>query len=225
MGVRLAPSSVWASLRRYGIEPTPRRSGPTWAGFLRAQATTMLACDFFTVDTVLLRRLYVLFFIEIDTPRIHLIGITAKAVGEWVTQQARNLSFARAEQAHRRKFLIRDRATKFSTSFDEVFRAEGVLIIRTPIQSPRANVFAERLVGTLRRECLDPMLAFHRRQLETVLSEFVDHDNEHRPHRSLGQQVPRTVGNKPLRISGPDPGQLRRSDKLGGLIHEYRLVA
>jgi len=174
----------------------------------------MVACDFFSVDTVLLRRLYVLFFIEIDTPRIYLIGTTANPVGEWVTQQARNLSFALAEQAHRRKFLIRDRETKLQTSFDEVFRAEGVLIIGTPLPSPRANAFAERFVGTVRRECLDPTLVFHRRQLETVLSEFVDRYNE-----------PLTVGKKPLRISDPDPGQLRRSDKLGGLIHEYRLVA
>ena len=185
----------------------------------------MVACDFFTVDTVLLRRLFVLFFIEIDTRRIYLIGITANPVGEWVTQQARNLSFALAEQAHSRTFLIRDRDAKFSTSVDEVFRAEGVRIIGTPIRSPRANAFAERFVGTVRRECLDRMLVFHRRQLETVLSEFVDHYNEHRPHRSLGQQGPLTVGKKPLRISDPDPGQLRRSDKLGGLIHEYRLVA
>jgi hypothetical protein len=107
MDVRLAPSSVWAILRRHGIEPTPRRSCPTWAQFLRAQATTMLACDFFTVDTVLLRRLYG-FFIGIDTRRIYLIGFTANPVGEWVTQQSRNLSFALAEQAHPRKFLIRD---------------------------------------------------------------------------------------------------------------------
>jgi transposase InsO family protein len=108
---------------------------------------------------------------------------------------------------------------------DRVVGPFRVLIIRTPIQSPRANAFAERFVGTVRRECLEQMLVFHRRQLETVLSEFVDHYNEHRPHRSLGQQAPRTVGKKPLRISDPDPGQLRRSDKLGGLVHEYRFVA
>ena len=121
MGVRLAPSSVWAVLRRHGIEPSPRRSGPTWAEFLRAQATTMLACDFFTVDTVLLRRLYVMFFIEIDTRRVHLSGITATPVGEWVVQQARNLSFVLAERACPAKFLIRDRDTKFTAGFDEVF--------------------------------------------------------------------------------------------------------
>ena len=185
----------------------------------------MLTCDFFTVDTVLLRRLYVVFFIETDTPRISLIGITAKAVGEWATQQARNLSFARAEQAHPRKFLIRDRDTKFSTSLDEVCRAEGVRIIRTPIQSPRANLFAERFVGTVRRECLDPMLVFHRAHPETVLGEFIDHYNEHRPHRSLGQRAPLAMAKTKPRISEPDPAQLRRSDKLGGLVDEYRLVA
>jgi hypothetical protein len=138
------PSPAWHRAHTSAIRPN-------WAEFLRAQATTMLACDFFTVDTVLLRRLYVVFFIEIDTPRIYLIGITAKAVGEWVTQQARNLSFALAEQAHRRKFLIRDRDTKFSTSFDEVFRAEGVRIIRTPIQSCRVQERGEASSAEPRR--------------------------------------------------------------------------
>jgi transposase len=225
MGIRLAPSSVWAILRRHGVEPSPRRSGPTWSEFLRAQATTMLACDFFHVDTVLLRRLYVLFFIELDTRRVHLSGITTNPVGEWVTQQARNLSFVLAEQARPRKFLIRDRDAKFTASFDEVFATEGIRIIRTPIRSPRANAFAERFVGTARRECLDRLLVFHRAQLDTILSEFVDHYNGHRPHRSLGQQAPVAVGMTPQRISHPDPARLRRSDQLGGLIHEYRLVA
>ena len=186
MGVRLAPSSVWAILRRHGIEPTPRRSGPTWSEFLRAQATTMLACDFFTVDTVLLRRLYVLFFIEIDTRRIYLSGVTANPVGEWVTQQARNLSFVLAERSRAVKFLIRDRDTKFTASFDEVFRSEGIRIIKTPVRAPRANAFAERFVGTVRRECLDRLLIFGRRHLEQVLAEYVAHYNEHRPHRCSG---------------------------------------
>jgi len=225
MGVVLAPSSVWAILRRHGVEPSPRRSGPTWAEFLRAQATTMLACDFFHVDTVLMRRLYVLFSIELDTRRVYATGITTNPAGEWVTQQARNLSFVLADLARPTKFLIRDRDTKFTASFDEVLRADGARIIRTPIRSPRANAFGELFVGTARRECLDSMLVLHRPQLEAVLSEFVDHDNGHRPYRSLGQQVPLAVGGRPLRISHPDPAQLRRSDKLGGLVHEYRLVA
>jgi putative transposase len=134
-GVRLAPSTVWAILRRHGVEPVPRRSCPTWAEFLKAQATTMLACDFFAVDTVLLRRLYVLFFIEIDTRRIHLSGVIGNPVGEWVTQQARNLSFVLAEGSRTAKFLIRDRDTKFTARFDEVFRSEFIRIIKTPVRA------------------------------------------------------------------------------------------
>ena len=226
MGVRLAPSSVWAVLRRHGIDPSPRRSGPTWAEFLRTQATTSLACDFFTVDTVLLRRLYVLFFIEIDSRRVHLSGITATPVGEWVLQQARNLSSFLAERSVPAMFLIRDRDNKFTASFDEVFRSEGMRVVRTPVRSPRANAFAERFVGTVRRECLDRLLIFHRRQLHSVLVDFIGHYNGHRPHRSHDQQPPFESGvAPPLLIRHPDPTRLRRTDKLGNLIHEYRLVA
>ena len=141
----------------------------------------MLACDFFTVDTVLLRRLYVLFFIEVDTRRVYLSGVTANPVGEWVTQQARNLSLVLAERSRVVKFLIRDRDTKFTASFDEVFRSEGIRVIKTPVRSPRANAFAERFVGTVRRECLDRLLIFGRRHLEQVLS---------RVHRSLQRAPP-----------------------------------
>ena len=225
MGVRLAPSSVWAILRRHGIDPTPRRSGPTWSEFLRAQAATMLACDFFTVDTVLLRRLYVLFFIEIETRKVYVTGVTAKPVGEWVTQQARNLSFVLADRPRAARFLIRDRDTKFTASFDEVFRSEGIGIIKTPIRAPRANAFAERFVGTVRRECLDRFLIFGRRHLEQVLVEYLAHYNQHRPHRSLEQRAPHHMGVKLTPVEEPDPMHLRRSDVLGGLIHEYRLVA
>jgi transposase InsO family protein len=182
MGVRLAPSSVWEILRRHGIEPLPRRSGPTWSEFLQAQATTMLACDFFTVDTVLLKRLYVLFFIELDTRRIYFAGITAKPAGEWVIQQARNLTSDLSERSRAAKFLIRDRDTKFTSSFDEVFRTEDIRVIKTPVRSPRANAFAERFVGTIRRECTDRMLILGRRHLEAVLGEYVEHYNSHRPH-------------------------------------------
>jgi transposase len=225
MGVRLAPSSVWAILRRHGIDPSTRRAGPTWIEFLRSQASSMLACDFFTVDTVLLRRLYVLFFIEIDTRRVYMTGITANPVGEWVVQQARNLSFVITERISPAKFLIRDRDTKFTSSFDEVFHSEGIRIIRTPVRVPRANAFAERFVGTIRRECLDRMLIFHRRQLEVVLSEFLDHYNGHRPHRSLDQSPPLSVTSASPPTSRPDAKQLRRTDRLGGLIHEYELAA
>ncbi len=129
MGVVLAPTSVWDILQRHDLDPSPNRTGPTWGEFLKAQATTVLACDFFTVDTVLLRRLYVLFFIELDTRRVYVTGVTAHPAGTWVIQQARNLFYELAERARPVKFLIRDRDTKFTASFDEVFRAGGVRII------------------------------------------------------------------------------------------------
>jgi len=225
MGIELAPSSVWAILRRHGIDPSPSRTGPTWAEFLKSQASSMLACDFFTVDTVLLRRLYVLFFIEIDTRRIYVTGITAKPSGEWVVQQARNLAMALAERTNPVRFLVRDRDAKFTSGFDEVFRSERIRIIRTPIRAPKANAFAERFVGTVRRECLYRMLVFNRRQLEVVLAEFVDHYNSHRPHRSLDQVSPLSTCRATPPISPPDSTQLRRSDRLGGIIHEYKLAA
>ena len=184
----------------------------------------MLACDFFTVDTVLLRRLYVLFFIELDTRRVYLTGITASPVGAWVVQQARNLTMVLAERARPIRFLVRDRDAKFTASFDEVFRSEGIRIIRTPVRAPRANAFAERFVGTVRRECLDRMLIFTRRQLEAVLAEYIEHYNGHRPHRSLDQTSPLSMSQRPP-TSCPDATHLRRSDRLGGLIHEYKLAA
>ena len=225
MGVRLAPSSVWDILRRHGINPSPKRSRSTWGEFLRGQAHSMLACDFFTVDTVLLRRLYVLFFIELDTRRVWVTGVTTNPAGEWVVQQARNLTMVLAERARPVRFLLRDRDAKFNTGFDEVFRSERIRIIRTPVRAPRANAFAERFVGTVRRECLDRMLIFRRRQLEVVLAEYVDHYNSHRPHRSLKQASPLSMS--PVRPPTilPDATQLRRSDQLGGLIHECELAA
>ena len=189
-GVVLAPASVWNILQRHGLDPSPNRTGPTRGEFLKAQAATMLACDFFTVNTVLLRRLYVLFFIELDTRRMHVTGVTAHPAGAWVIQQARNLSYKLAERARPVKFRIRDRDAKFTASFDEVFWAGGVRIIQTPVKAPRANAFAERFVGTVRRECLDRILIFGCRHLEVVIHGYVEHYNSHRPHRSLGQLPP-----------------------------------
>jgi putative transposase len=224
LGVKLAPSSVWAILGRPGIDPTPRRSGPSWLEFVHAQAASMIACDFFSLDTVLLRRLYVLFFIELDTRRVHLAGITANPTGQWVTQQARNLSFVLAERSRPVKFLIRDRDTKFTDSFDEVFRADGIEILKSPVRAPRANSVAERFVGSARRECLDRLLILGRRHLAKVLADYALRYNGHRPHRGLQQQSLFTVGAPPELIE-PDPADLRRTEILGGIIHEYRLVA
>jgi hypothetical protein len=191
-------------------------------GFLRQQANGILACDFFTVDTVLLKRLYVLIFIELNSRRVHLAGITANPNGTWVAQQARNL-IGCSDRSSPLRFLLHDRDEKFTASFDEVFASEGVSVIRTPVRAPRANAYAERFVGTCRRECLDRLLIFHRRHLERILQEFVEHYNQHRPHRSLRQRPPlpraspRCVPHVGFRV--------RRRDRMGGVIHEYDLAA
>jgi putative transposase len=185
MGIVIVPSSVWATLKRHGIEPSPRQSVPTWAEFLSAQAKGLMACDFFHVDTVLLRRLYVLMFIHKNTRLVRIAGITAKPVANWVTQHARKISMELADQATSVKFLIRDRDEKFVRSFDAVFAAEGTRVIKTPVRAPRANAICERAIDSVRRECLDRMLVLGRRHLGAVLAEYVQHYNSHRPFRSL----------------------------------------
>jgi len=222
LGRKLAPSTVWKILKDAGIDPAPTRSGQSWRAFLEAQAKTILAVDFFHVDTVFLRRLYVLFAIEHGTRRVHLAGITAHPTGEWVTQQARNLLMNLEDHAGSFKFLIRDRDTKFTAAFDAVFTAAGVRIIRTPVRAPRANAIAERWISSARRECLDRMLITSERHLRLVLSEYVDHYNVHRPHRTLCQSPP--AGRELPPALGANVRVLRR-DRLGGLIHEYAKVA
>jgi putative transposase len=218
LGHKLAPSTVWQILKDAGIDPAPRRSGETWRAFLDAQAKTILATDFFHVDTVFLRRLYVLFFIEHETRRVHRAGITAHPTGEWVAQQARNLLMNFGDRADGVKFLIRDRDAKFTA----VFAAVGLRIIKSPVRAPRANAIAERWVGSARRECLDRMLVTGERHLRVVLGEYADHYNSHRPHRSLRQEPPAGRAHPPVEIT--DTRVLCR-DRLGGLIHEYAQVA
>ena len=139
LGYRIAPATVWNILHRAGLDPAPRRTGPTWRQFCRAQAHTMLACDFFTVDTVLLRRIYVFFVIEVGTRRVHVLGVTRPTTGEWVTQQARNLMIGVGERADGFGFLVRDRDTKFTPSFDAVFADVGIEILRSPPRTPKAK--------------------------------------------------------------------------------------
>jgi putative transposase len=184
-----------------------------------------MACDFFHVDTVLLRRLYVLVFIHHDSRRVRIAGITTNPVASWVTQQARNLSMDLADQANPVKFLIRDRDAKYTASFDAVFAAEGTRIIKSPVLAPPANAICERVIGTIRRECLDRMIILGRRHLQAVLAEYVEHYNVHRPHRSLSQRLPTSSDAAPPTIGDVDAARLRRADRLGGLIHEYRMVA
>jgi putative transposase len=158
LGVTVAPPTVWEILRAAGIDPAPRRSGPTWRQFLHTQAAGIVAVDFFHVDTVLLKRLYVLVFIEHGTRRMHLGGVTASPTGEWTVQQARNLALTLGEGLGDIRFLIRDRGSNFTASFDAVFQAAGTRILRTGVRTPRMNAICERLVGTLRRELLDRVL-------------------------------------------------------------------
>ncbi|MEU4482625.1 helix-turn-helix domain-containing protein [Micromonospora sp. NPDC023966] len=175
LGYPVAASTVWKILNHARVDPAPRRSGPTWQEFLTAQARTMLACDFFTVDTVFLKRIYVLFFVEIATRQVHIAGVTAHPTGAWVAQQARNLLINLDQRAAGLRFLLRDRDTKFTAAFDAVFTAEGIGVIKTPPQAPRANSFAERWVGTVRRECTDRMLIVGERHLAAILADYTAH--------------------------------------------------
>jgi putative transposase len=219
---RVGASTVWTILQRAGVDPAPTRSAMTWRQFLRAQAASVLALDFFTVDTVFLRRAYVLFAIEVATRRVHVLGVTPHPAGAWVAQQARNLVMNLEEGIGRLRFVLRDRDTKFTASFDAVFAAEGIEVLRTRVRAPRANAYAERWVGTVRRELLDRMLIFGCRQLQSVLAEYTDHYNVHRPHRALGQVPPLRPDESAVVV--PAGGVVRR-DRLGGLIHEYAQVA
>jgi transposase InsO family protein len=176
------------------------------------------------VDTVWLRRLYVLFFIEVATRRVHVAGCTAHPDAEWVTQQARQVTWTLSARPQPVRFLIRDRDRKFTDSFDAVFEAQGARIIQTPIQAPEANGIAERFVRTVRSECLDWLLIGGVEHLERALTVFIEHYNDHRPHRSLELAPP---NGRPAIERYPDaqPIPVKRRDRLGGLIHEYRRAA
>src|SRR6266540_2690236 len=162
LGIRVGATTIRSILRGSGVGPAPRRDGLSWGEFLRAQAEAIWAADFFTVQSAWLRTFYVLFWIELGSRRVHLAGVTANPDGAWVTQQARNLLMRLDDQGVRARFLIRDRDSKFTRDFDEVFRSEGIRIIKAPVRAPRARAHAERWVGSLRRECLDRLLILGR---------------------------------------------------------------
>jgi putative transposase len=219
LGVTVSKTSVATVLARHGLPPAPRREGPTWSEFLSAQAKGIVATDFFHVDTVFLRRYYVLFVIELERRVVHLLGATTNPNNLWVTQVARNFASDLEDEGRRFRFLIRDRDTKFTSSFDNVFASIGVETICTPVCSPKANAYAERFVRTVRQECLDHLLVVSRRHLESVLDEYVCHYNKARPHRGLqlAQPIPRLVA--------PSGDVVARRDILSGLIHEYERSA
>jgi putative transposase len=221
LGYRVGEGTIRRILAAAGLQPAPRRSSPTWRQFLTTQASGILACDFLHVDTVLLQRLYVLFVMEIQTRAVHVLGVTAHPSGAWTAQQARNLLLELGEQAGRFKFLIRDRDSKFTTAFDDVFFGNGTRVIKTPVRSPRANSFAERFVGTLRRECLDHVLILGERHLRKVLTEYTRHHNGHRPHQGLQQRPPQRQPGHAVDITA----RIEHGRILGGLISEYRRAA
>jgi putative transposase len=220
LGVRVGATTIRTLLRQRALGPAPRRTGPSWAEFLRAQAQGVLACDFFTVETVWLRTLYVLFWIEHGSRRVHLAGVTANPDCAWVTQQVRNLAID--ERLGNVRFLIHDRDAKFCGPFDAIVRSEGVRVIETPFRAPRANAVAERWVRTVRSECLDHLLIVGRRHLDQGLRAYLAHYNGARPHRSLALGTP--AGQPPAARDSPPQAVLRR-DVLGGLIHEYAAAA
>jgi putative transposase len=220
LGVRVGATTIRSLLRGAGLGPAPRRGGPSWADFLRAQADGIVACDFFTVETTWLRTLYVLFFVEHGSRRVRLAGVTANPDGFWMRQQARNLAVE--ERLKNVRFLIHDRDSKFSGQFDEIVGGEGVRVIRTPVRAPKANAVAERWVRSVRNECLDHMLVFGRRHLEQILRDYLNHYNMERPHRSLALAAPSQTLQE---VRGSPPTDVCRRDVLGGLIHEYYAAA
>ena len=185
LGVKIAASTVWEILKKAGIDPAPRRSALTWSQFLRSQAEAILACDFFTADLLDGTQAHVLAVIEHATRRIRILGVTLHPTGEWTAQQARNLIMDLGEQAHRVKFMIRDRGANYTTAFDAVLGGAGIRTVLCNVRTPRMNAIAERWIGGCRRELLDRTLIWNQDHLRQILRQYETHHNQHRPHRSL----------------------------------------
>ncbi|MFC4062728.1 integrase core domain-containing protein [Planomonospora corallina] len=226
LGVAVAASTVWEILKDHGIDPSPERRHTAWADFLRSQADALLACDFFEVRTLAGARLYVFAVIEHASRRIRILGATAHPTGQWVAQLGRNLVMDLQEAGSTPRFLIRDRDATFTAAFDAVLADAGLRVVMTGIRIPRMNAITERWIQTCRRELLDRTLIWNQRHLLHVLREFEAFYNGHRPHRALRQAAPL----RPL----PDPGadrapltrlDVRRHDRLGGVLREYRHAA
>jgi putative transposase len=225
LGMAVSATTVRTWLRAADLGPAGTRGGMTWRAFVRAHRRSMLAVDFFTVETMWLQRLYVLFFIELGSRRVHIAGCTPNPNAPWVIQRARQLTWTLAKCPPSYRFLIRDRDQKFTDGFDDVFRGTGLEIIRTPFRAPQANGVAERFVRTVRSECLDRLLILNDQHLERVLDVFVEHYNGHRPHRALALSPPCPVRSPVLPLTCWGGVRVQRRDRLGGVVHEYVLAA
>jgi transposase InsO family protein len=223
LGIIVAPSTVWQILKDAGIDPAPRRDGPGWAEFLRSQSQGILALDFFTADLLNGTKVYVLAVIEHGNRRVRVLGATEHPVQSWVVQQARNLLMDLGDAGTPAKFVLHDRDASFTQAFDAVFQAVGIRVIRSAVQAPRMNSIMERWVGSCRRELLDRTLILNLRHLMMVLREYEDFYDSHRPHRALDQAAP--LRPLPDGLTDLDHFRIRRHDRAGGVIHEYRLVA
>ncbi len=221
LGHRIASSTVWQILKASAIDPAPARSDVTWSQFLHSQAA--VACDFFTVDTALLRRYHALFFIHVPTRQVFYAGVTTNPTGAWTTQAARNLFLRHGDKFAGSRALVRDRGSQFVNTFDEVFRTEGLKILKTPVRTPVANAFAERWIGSIRRELLDRTIIWSQHQLERLVVDYIDHYNEHRPHRALNQQPP--LASSPSAPPAHRHLRVLKSTQCDGLINEYRNAA
>jgi putative transposase len=222
LGVKIAASTAWEILKNAGIDPAPRRTGPTCSQFLRSQADAILACDFFTADLLDGTQAYVLAVIEHASRRIRILGVTLHPTGEWTAQQARNLIMDLDEQAHRVRFMIRDRGSNFTTAFDVVLADAGIRTVLCNVRTPRMNAIAERWIGGCRRELLDRALVWSQAHLRQILRQYEAHHNQHRPHRSLKGAAPLKPLPEPVNL---EQYRVRRQARVGGLINEYRLVA